>query len=91
MKHTKRQTIWIGVTPPSGDTEFHQLEQADFSLIQRVCACVAGLPITKRLRDLIANGFPFSVESGRVRLELGTTIQLLPNDGSMVWMEYDKP
>jgi|TARA_B110000908_G_scaffold151485_1_gene186248 hypothetical protein len=91
MKHSKRQTIWIGVTPPSGDTEFHQLEQADFSLIQRVCACVAGLPITKRLRDLIANGFPFSVESGRVRLELGTTIQLLPNDGSMVWMEYDKP
>ena len=91
MKHSKRQTIWIGVTPPSGDTEFHQLEQADFSLLQRVCACVAGLPITKRLRDLIANGFPFSVESGRVRLELGTTIQLLPNDGSMVWMEYDKP
>jgi hypothetical protein len=46
MKHTKRQSIWIGVTPSSGDTEFHQLEQADFSLIQRVCARVAGIPIT---------------------------------------------
>ena len=84
MKHTKRQSIWIGVTPPSGDTEYQQLEQADISLIQRVCACVAGLPITQRLKDLIANGFPFYIERGRVRLELGTTIQLLPNAEAMI-------